>query len=265
VAGFDQHFKVRSDDAKVALACLKVWKHTCARHSVELELRRKRRSEERHVTYELIYNLSSPNIHPALNELILEMRAISAVQQGKRARRVPLRLMRDTILLAIFPIEEQLEESSLVPNEKRQAVTKLLQDYELTLAAFRKRSIAPADFLEAQHSLANTLALNLADGANHQDKFPSLIDRLRIPNELKDRLKRIGNVRNIAKHRNERDAAEGHVFFGMAAVAEMVERLTGAWLDAVSNEALEIYRDPTTALRSLPTYWRSGQPRRMRR
>ena len=200
-----------------------------------------------------------------MSEFIIEMRAVSTIQKTRRRRHLPLRLLREVVWNATNPLRQQIDEAGIVPEDRREEVVELLHDLEAALLAYRRGGLGAADFLETQHSVVTALGLKLAPNVKKKDSFPTLVEKLPLRAELKTELLKLNRVRRGTKHHDQRQTAGEFVWRGFAAVDRVVDKMTGAWVDAVSAEAREIEKNPQAVFRSPPMFWRSGEPRVARR
>ena len=185
MAGWQLDFDVDRRDTKLARDCFKIWRRTCARHSVEMTYKTVELTATRH-RFRLTYNLCSRNLPPAAAEFIIEMRAVSTLYRGERQRRVPLRLMREVVWNAITPIQQQLEEAGQVDMKMIPKVTKTLENLESAVLSFISKERSAADFLETLHTTVISLGVDLVSSVDgEKDYFPNVVCKLPVSVVLK--------------------------------------------------------------------------------
>src|SRR6266511_284969 len=160
MAGWDIDFAVDERDEDLARGCFRVLRRTCARYYVDFSYYLEKRGDGR-IRFVLVFDGRPFNVGLAAAEFAYEMRAVSTLQQGRRRKRVPLRLMRDVAWTGSdLTLEEQIEKQK-VPLEVKDRVIALIESYETSFASFRRGELAAPDFVEVQHSLLVNLALEL--------------------------------------------------------------------------------------------------------
>ena len=180
MAGWDLGFDVALDDEPLARDCFRVLRRTCARFYLGFSYYEERRNARR-IFFVLVFDGRSPQLGLASADFVLEMRAVSILQQHPRKRTLPLRLAH---WVTYSGSEEPLRlqpVSDRGPEAKREVVVRYLTEYALAWGAWRRNELSPPDYLEAQHSLLIGLALDLAEDVNDRMPYPQLIRALRVP------------------------------------------------------------------------------------
>ena len=182
----------------------------CARHYLGFDYYERWRRNKK-LQFLLGFDGIPSNLGLASADFALEMRAVSMIQHHPRRKRLPLRLLyRVTYSGSDEPLRSQ-PRSNGVPEEKRQKVIRHLEEYTLAWGAWRRGELSPSEYLEAQHSLLTNLALDLAEGATTETKYPALIKKLRVPERWEQDCLDLGKDRNRVKHRGYRHEAERYV------------------------------------------------------
>jgi len=264
MAGWDFDFSVDERDEQLARGCFRILRRTCARFYVEfsyyLEMRQRGR-----MTFILVFDGRPFNVGLAAGEFAYEMRAVSTFLQGRRQQRLPLRLLRDVAWTGSdLPLEEQIDKRR-IPLDKRDAVIKLLEDYETSLASFSRGELGAADFVEAQHSLFINLTLELEESAKSSDSASVLSDKLDVSQQIKDELRVLRRSRNAIKHRGRRELADSYAWEGHGVIHRMAGERTGVFLDPVPQIVRGLMADQGSVFRLPPMFSRYGEPRRPHR
>jgi hypothetical protein len=197
-------------------------------------------------------------------DFVLEMRAVSMVQQHPRKRKLPLRLAHWVTYsgsekpLRLQPVSDR------VPEAKREAVVRHLTEYALAWGAWRRNELSPPEYLEAQHSLLTNLALDLAENVNNRMPYPQLIKALRIPERWEQDCLNLGIDRNRVKHRGFRHEAERYVEKYEQCVYSVAFNITG--IDAMPRSAHMLrWEEAGERIPLAPTFNRRGEPKRFTR
>lgn len=267
MAGWDHWFDVDGRDLDLMVDCLRIWRRTCARHRIEMTYHRDRPQKLRNLRKRFIisYNLQSANAPLAVAEFIIEMRALSTIQRGRRRRRLPLRFLRDVAAECVpESVEEQID-SQLVNLSVKRSVAEALSRFQSSFSAYQRAELSAADFLESQHSLVIDLGLLIGDASSTKDHYPTLVSkltrRLGPESNLINGLKSIGTWRNRVKHKGENELAARVVDDGAGTIWRAVTELTGAYVDPVSITLREIEADPRAAFRLPSMFTRNGDLR----
>lgn len=265
MAGWDHEFDVDPRDIELARDCFRVWRRTCARYFVEFTYRRASVLPSGRVRYLLAYDARTVAVPPAVAEFAVEMRAVSMVQPVVRRKRLPLRLLREIARVNLpSSVDDELDHA-LVPDPVRLQVRTLLTNARSALLAFDRGEMPPADILDTLHSSVLNLSLLIAPGATTGDSYPTLVDKLNLPQADSAAMKELGRYRNSVKHRGKRDQAGQVVPEMLAATWAVIYRKTGVYLESVSPAVMELAEDDSAAFRLPPMYTRFGAPRVTRR
>ena len=115
-----------------------------------------------------------------------------------------------------------------MPEDKRDIVVRHLTECALAWAAWRRGELSPPDYLEAQHSLLTSLALDLAEGVNDRTPgTPPPSRRLVVPQRWEQDRLGLGTARNRVKHRGFRHEAERYVEMYEQCVYSVAYDVTG--------------------------------------
>jgi hypothetical protein len=167
----------------------------------------------------------------------------------------------------VLRLEEPLRlqpPSDRVPEDKRDIVVRHLTQYALAWGAWRRGELSPPDYLEAQHSLLTSLALDLAEGVNDRMTYPRLIKALRIPQRSEQDCLDLRTARNRVKHRGLRHEAERYVEMYEQCVYSVADEVTG--IDAMPRSAYMIrWEEAGEKLLPPPTFDPHGNPKRFTR
>lgn len=213
----------------------------------------------------LQYDLRSADAPLMAAEFIVEMRAISTVQHGRRRRELPLRLMRDVVWVNTPESVADQIDPALVPEPARHDAARILERYQAAAASYGRSELPAPDMLDAQHSLVTDLALLLGPGATPSDSYPALVDRLITDPDLAAGARQLGTWRNRVKHRRQTALAAQVVDKGSEIVRQLAVRATGAYVDPVSGMVRAVEADPSASFRLPAMHTRHGAPRRPHR
>jgi len=204
----------------------------------------------------------------AARDLFLELRAVSLVQDERRKKRLPLRLLEWLVVSGSdLSFDEQID-FALVTEAARPSVVKALTDYAHAEGLYLSRELPAPEFLEAQHSLITSLCLALAPAARSEDSYPVLLEKMPLDSRpdhwsgvgeatLKARLESLGTVRNKVKHRGKRHLAAGAVDDHIDTVSRFVSQSTGVFITPTSAFLRTFRDDPGLVYRTstvLPTW-----------
>jgi hypothetical protein len=234
VAGWDLDFDVAIDDEQLARDCFRILRRTCARFYLGFSYYEQRHNQRR-IVFILVFDGRPAQLGLASADFVLEMRAVAMLQRSPRKRRLPLRLAH---WITYSGSEEPLRlqpPSHRVPEAKHEIVVQHLTEYALAWGAWRRDELSPSDFLEAQHSLLTSLALDLADGISSRMPYPELIKALRVPERSEQACLDLGRDRNRVKHRGLRHEAERYVEKYEQTVYSVAHDVTG--IDAMPRSA----------------------------
>lgn len=234
MAGWELGFDAAVDDEALARACFRILRRTCARHFIAFSYYENRRTKKR-IEFTLVFDGRPHQLGLASADFALEMRAVSMVQDGRRTKDLPIRLAH---WVTYSGSEEPLRlqpPSQRVPDEKRAAVVKHLEEYALAWGAWSRNELPAPDFLEAQHSLLTNLGLDLAEEVTTRTSYPDLIKALRMPECLETECLDLGTKRNRVKHRGFRHEAERYAEQFIQTVYSAAYALTG--IDAMPRTA----------------------------
>lgn len=263
MAGWDFGFDVALDDECLARDCFRVLRRTCARFYLDFSYYEERRGARR-IVFVLVFDGRPAALGLASADYVLEMRAVSTLQQHPRKRRLPLRLAH---WVTYSGSEEPLRlqpVSDRVPGTKRVAVVRHLSEYALAWGAWLRAELSPPDYLEAQHSLLTNLALDLAEDVNDGMRYPELIRALRVPERWEPDCLKLGTHRNRVKHRGLRHEAERYVEKYEQCVYSVARSVTG--IDTTPRSAhMHRWEEAGERLVQAPMFNRWGEPRRFTR
>jgi hypothetical protein len=266
LAGWDHEFEVDLRDVELLRDCLRVLRRTCARHRIDFTYYATRAPvPEGRTRFVLQYDLRSADAPLAAAEFIVEMRAVSTVQHGRRKRELPLRLMRDVVWVNTPEAVAEHIDPDLVPEPARAEASRILERYQAAASSFGRGDLPAADMLDAQHSLVTDLALLFASGATTRDPYPVLVSRLLPDASLAAAAEQLGTWRNRVKHRRQADLADRVVDQGSEIVWLVALRTTGAYVDPVSVMVRTVEADPSAWLRLPRMRSRQGTSRRPHR
>jgi len=270
MAGWEFAFEVDKDDDHLARQCFRVARRTCARYHVRMQYYNDRQTVAR--TRFIVQFTGRPHmLGAAARDLFLELRAVSLVQDDRRKKRLPLRLLEWLVVSGSdLAFDEQID-VALVNDGARPAVVEALSDYANAEGLYLSRELPAPEFLEAQHSLVMGLCLALAPGARSEDNYPVLLDKMLIDAHpeywpavgevtLKERLESLGTVRNKVKHRGKRHLAADAVDDHIDTVSRFASRSTGVFISPNSALLSAFRGDPGLVYRTstvLPTW---GEP-----
>ena len=263
VAGWDLPFDVAADDVELARDCFRILRRTCARFYVDFTYYQDRRRDTR-VEYILVFDGRPHMLGVASTDFTLEMRAVSMLQRHPRRKRLPLRLAHwITYSGSDYDLQEQADEAAVVPPEMRARVLTHLVEYALAWDAWLRGTMPSPEYLEAQHSLLTSLALDLGEGVNTSTRFPQLIKVLQLPAHLEAECLDLGNKRNRVKHRGFRSEAEAYASENLQCVHSVILTTTGIDLMPRSDHMLRW--EKSGRLPQLAMYDRQGQRKRFTR
>jgi hypothetical protein len=266
LAGWDHDFEVDARDIELLRDCLRVLRRTCARHRIDFTYYASRSPlPSGRARFVLQYDLQSANAPLAAAEFIVEMRAISTIQHGRRQRELPLRLMRDMVWVNTPDAVADQIDPDLVPESARPEAARILERYQAAASSFGRDELPAADMLDAQHSLITDLALLLVPGATTRDSFPVLVRGLIPDSELANQAQQLGIWRNRVKHRRQAALADQVVDEGSEIVWRVAVSTTGAYVDPVSGMVRTVEADPGASFRLPPMHSRRGTLRRPHR
>lgn len=262
MSGWDHEFEVDERDVELLRDCLRVLRRTCARHRIDFTYYASRsRAPRGRACFVLVYDLQSADAPLMAAEFIIEMRAVSTVQHGRRQRDLPLRLMRDVVWVNTpEPVADQID-PGLVPEPARHDAARILERYQAAASSYGRGELPAPDMLDAQHSLVTDLALLLAPGATPSDSYPALVDRLIPDPAAAADARQLGTWRNRVKHRRQTALAAQVVDEGSEIVWKVAARATGAYVDPVSVMVRAVEADPTAPFRLPAMHTRHGAPR----
>jgi hypothetical protein len=263
VAGWDLDFHVAAADESLTRDCFRVLRRTSARYYVVFSYYAARRSGGR-IVFVLVFDGRPEQLGLASGDFALEMQAVSLLQRERRRQTLPLRLAH---WVTYSGSEEPLRlqpVSDRVPDNKRDVVIRHLAEYGLAWGAWRRRELPAPDFLEAQHSLLTSLALDLAQGVNNRMGYPELIRALRVAERWEQDCLDLGVARNRVKHRGLRHEAERYVEKYEQCVYSVAYGVSGV---DVAPRSAHMQRWEVSGERLIPPpmYDRYGAPRRFTR
>lgn len=275
MAGWDFPFEVDADDENLARQCFRVVRRTCARFHVRMQYYEDRRTVAR-IRFVIQFTGRPHMLGAAVRDLFLELRAVSLLQNERRKKRLPLRLLEWLVVSGgDLPFDEQID-GALVTDAARPHVVKALTDYAHAEGLYLSRELPAPEFLEAQHSLIVGLCLALAPAASSEDSYPALLEKISIDSRpdywpgvgeatLKERLRSLGTVRNKVKHRGKRHLAALAVDDHIGTVSRFVSQTTGVFITPTSALLRTFREDPGIVYRTSTVYPTWGEPVRFGR
>ena len=257
-------FDVAADDVELAKQCFRILRRSCARHHVGFSYYEDCRRGKR-VEYMLVFDARPPSLGLAAADFALEMHAVALLQNERRRKQLPLRLL---YWVTYSGSEEPLRlqtTSNRVPAGKRDQVIKHLEEYALAWGSWRRGELPPADYLEAQHSLITNLAIDLVPEVDTHTPYPQLVKALRVPEGSEGDCLNLGRDRNRVKHRGRRHEAARYAEQYEQTVYSVALALTG--IDAMPRSAYMSHWeiDPAAARRPAPMFSRHGDAKRFTR
>lgn len=263
MAGWDFEFVVALEDEALGRDCFRILRRTCARFYLDFTYYEARRNTTR-ITFVLVFAGRPPQLGLASADFVLEMRAASMLQHQRRKKQLPLRLAQwVTYSGSEEPIRLQ-RPSDRVPEPKQELIARHLTEYTLAWGTWRRNELSAPEYLEAQHSLLSSLALDLAEGVDTRTKYPQLIVALRVPARWEQECLDLGIHRNRVKHRGLRHEAERYAELHEQCVYSVAHAITG--IDAMPRTAHMLrWEEAGERLLPLPMFDRWGEAKRLTR